>query len=66
MNCASPDLWEPRGSNAPGPPGMDPLVIVRRSFLLDTGGSVKAETLGEFAILLTMEASKRNLTVGYV
>ncbi|MCZ6672811.1 MAG: hypothetical protein O7C75_07720, partial [Verrucomicrobia bacterium] len=52
--------------NAQDPFCMDPLVIVRRSFFLDAGGSVKAETPGEIAILMTMEASKRSLTVGYV
>ncbi|AOS84028.1 hypothetical protein BIU88_07670 [Chlorobaculum limnaeum] len=52
--------------NAQDPFCMDPLVIVRRAFFLEAGGNVQAETLGECAILLTMEASKRKLTVGYV
>lgn len=45
---------------------LDPLVIVRRSFLIDAASSLSVGTLGELAILLTMEASKRNLRVGYV
>jgi hypothetical protein len=45
---------------------LDPLVIVRRSFFLDAASSLSADTLGELAILLMMEASKRNLRVNYV
>ena len=45
---------------------LDPLVIVRRSFLLDVGGKLQAGTLGEFAILMTMEASTKNMKVSYV
>jgi hypothetical protein len=45
---------------------LDPLVMVRRSFLLDVGGRLQAGTLGELAILMTMEAAKRNMKVSYV
>ena len=44
---------------------LDPLVIVRR-FLLDVGGRLQAGTLGELAILMTMEASANNVKVSYV
>ena len=45
---------------------LDPLVIVRRTFLLEVGGRLQAGTLGELAILMTMEASANNMKVSYV
>ena len=45
---------------------LDPLVIVRRVFLLEVGGRLAAATLGELAILMAMEASASNMRVAYV
>jgi hypothetical protein len=44
----------------------DPLVIVRRAFLVDVGAKLQAGTLGQLAILLTMEATAMNMKVSYV
>lgn len=52
--------------NAQDPLCLDPLIIVRRSFLLEVASCIQAATLGAFAILLTMEASKKELKVGYI
>ena len=45
---------------------LDPLVIVRRDFFIEVGGRLQAGTLGELAILMTMEASAKNMKVAYV
>jgi len=45
---------------------LDPMVIVRRSFLLEVGERLQAGTLGELAILMTIEASAKNMKVSYV
>ena len=45
---------------------LDPMVIVRRTFLLDVGSSIRADALGELAIVLAIEASKKNLSVSTV
>lgn len=45
---------------------LDPLVIVRRSFLLEVGRRPQVRTLGQLAILMTIEASKKNMKVSYV
>lgn len=52
--------------NIHDPMCLDPLVIARRSFLLDAASCLNAHTLGELAILLAVEASKRNLKVNYI
>jgi hypothetical protein len=41
----------------------DPLVIVRRSFLLEIGEKLQAGTLGELAFMMMMEASDKGLKV---
>ncbi|HEX7181498.1 MAG TPA: hypothetical protein VF756_06615 [Thermoanaerobaculia bacterium] len=45
---------------------LDPLIMVRRSFLLEVAPRLQAATLGEFAIVLAIEASARNLRVSTV
>lgn len=48
--------------NAQDPLCLDPLIIVRRSFLLEVATCIQAATLGAFAILLRMEASSSDET----
>ena len=45
---------------------LDPLIIVRRSFLLDIGANLKARSLGSLAVRLTAEVTKRNLKFSYI
>jgi hypothetical protein len=44
----------------------DPLIIVRRTFLLDAARGLAAGTLGQLAVLLTMKADERNLKVSFI
>jgi hypothetical protein len=52
--------------NVNDPLCLDPLVLVRRSFLLEVGAKLQAETLGELVIFMSIEASAKNKKVSYV
>lgn len=45
---------------------LDPLVIVRRDFLLNNAKNMNVETLGELGFMLVMEAQKQSCEVSFI
>ena len=66
INDKSLALVSEKLSDEVDPVFLDPLVIVRRSFLLEAALGLKVRSLGQLAIQLTSAASKRNLKIAYI
>jgi hypothetical protein len=52
--------------NRDNPLCLDPLIIVRRDFLLEAGAAIRARTSGELAIALATKAAAKNRKVLFI